>query len=171
MSDTEAMSVRMSTPRGDVLIRGKIYARWLALKGVLTPDGDDVQAHLEHPLGDQTDVAPGDGGGRAQLFRRGMIIERADGRTFVVYGAIYDRYIALGGTASAMGLPISDEEGSRHGGRVARFERGDIYWRRDFGPREVRGAERDRYAAGADRVNVARRRAPGPPLASAVVSL
>jgi hypothetical protein len=84
------------------------------------------------------------------LFQRGMIVERADGRTFVVYGQIYDYYLTLGGAGSSLGLPISDEEDAEYGGRVARFQRGDIYWREDFGAREVRGATRDRCDAGAD---------------------
>jgi uncharacterized protein with LGFP repeats len=148
MNDAAPTSTRVKTPSGDVLIQGRIHARWLALKGVSTPDGDDVQAHLEHPLGEQEVI--GEGGGTAQLFRRGMLVERPDGRTFVVYGAIYDHYLAIGGAASAIGMPISDEQSAPFGGRVAHFERGDIYWRQDFGPREIRDPGRRRYAAGAN---------------------
>jgi hypothetical protein len=128
-------------------VKGPIHARWVALKDQKTPDGDDVQAHLEEPLGEQA-VIPG--GGAVQRFKRGMLVERADGRTFVVYGAIHDHYVALGGTESAIGLPVSDEEPAQRGARVNRFERGDIYWRLDFGPRVVEGRDRARCAAGAD---------------------
>src|SRR5580692_5048367 len=114
---------------------------------VQTPEGDDVQAHLGHPLQAQTAVPARFGGGAEQLFRRGMIVERQDGRVFVVYGAIFDHYLAAGGVASALGPPISDERDAPGGARVVRFQNGDIYWHEAFGPREVRGARRDRYAA------------------------
>jgi hypothetical protein len=150
MIKTESSSMTVKTPAGDIPIQGGIYARWLELKNELTPDGDDVQAHLEYPLGPESVVPAHHGGGTEQLFRRGMIVERADGRAFVVYGAIYDYYIGRGGTCSAIGQPISDEEESAHGGRVVHFQRGDIYWRSDFGPREVRGDGQVRAAARAN---------------------
>jgi uncharacterized protein with LGFP repeats len=148
--DTQADGTSVRTPTGDVAIRGRIYAKWRALEAVNTPDGDDAQAHLEHPLGGQTPVPEGHGGGAVQLFRRGMIVERADGRTFAVYGAIYDHYVKIGGTASAMGQPTSDEQDAPGNGRVSHFQNGDIYWRADLGALEVRGAARDRYATGGD---------------------
>jgi hypothetical protein len=45
-----------------------------------------------------------------------------------VYGAIGERYDALGGAASWLGLPISDEMDFVDGGRVSAFEHGCIYW-------------------------------------------
>jgi uncharacterized protein with LGFP repeats len=131
-------------------VKGNIHARWIALKDQKTPDGDDVQAHLEEPIGEQTIIGATEGGGAVQMFKRGMLVERADGRTFVVYGAIFDHYAAIGGARSAIGLPVSDEEAAQHGARVNRFDRGDIYWRLDFGPRVVQGRDRERCNAGAD---------------------
>jgi uncharacterized protein with LGFP repeats len=145
-----AEQTTVQTPDGAFVIRGRIYAKWRALKDERSPDGDDVQAHLELPLGEQAAVPVRHGGGAMQLFRRGVIVERAHGATFVVYGAIYDRYVALGGPASPLGQPTSDEEPWAFGGRVAHFEHGDIYWREDAGPREALGARRQRYRAGAD---------------------
>jgi hypothetical protein len=163
MANTESSSATVSTPTGSVTLHGGIYLRWLSLKNELTPDGDDVQAHLEYPRGGQIALPTKHGGGAVQFFRRGLIVESPDGETFVVYGAIYDYYLGIGGISSAIGRPTSDEEKAPHGGRVSRFERGDIYWREDFGFREVRarGArggrlaplERDdraRFAAGAN---------------------
>jgi hypothetical protein len=147
---TELDSMPASVREGSTVPFGRIYDRWRSLKFELTPNGDDVQAHLESPLGEPTLVRKRYGGGAMLLFRRGMIVERTDGRTFVVYGEIYDYYLALGGPGSSLGLPISYEEDAEHGGRVARFQRGDIYWREDFGAREVCGATRDRCDAGAD---------------------
>jgi pimeloyl-ACP methyl ester carboxylesterase len=148
-AEKESDDTTVQTPGGPVVIRGGIHAKWQALIEETTPDGDDVQSHLGHPLGEETKVPEKHGGGAAQLFDRGMIVERADGRAFVVYGAIYDHYLRVGGTASPIGQPTSDEEGYRDG-RVARFDRGDIYWRQDFGAREVRGVRRRRYVGGGD---------------------
>jgi uncharacterized protein with LGFP repeats len=140
----------VQTLAGPFAIRGKIYAKWQVLQTEKTPDGDDVQAHLGPPLGEQIGVSAKHGGGAAQVFQRGMIVERADGRAFVVYGAIYDHYRRMGDTASILGPPTSDEEDAPAGGRVAHFENGDIYWREDVGAREVHGARRVRYAARRD---------------------
>lgn len=141
---------RVPAPGGAVVLRGRILARWRAAATEMTPDGDDVQAHLEHPLGEQAAVPEGHGGGAFQLFKRGMIVERADGRAFVVYGAIYDHYLAMGGTQSPIGQPTSEEESDPRGGRVAHFDGGDIYWREEFGARDVRGARRAEYATRSD---------------------
>jgi uncharacterized protein with LGFP repeats len=146
--EAESGSATVQTSAGSVVIQGGIYAKWRALKSEKTPDGDDVQAHLGSPLGQETRIPEKQGGGVAQLFQRGMIVERADGRAFVVYGAIYDHYRSIGDTASIVGQPISDEETSGRGGRVAHFQNGDIYWHEDFGAREVHGARRKRYAVG-----------------------
>ena len=109
-----------------------------------------MQAHLEHPLGEETAIPASNGGGIQQLFRRGMIVARADGRTFVVYGAIYDHYVSTGATSGPLGQPTSDEEEAPYGGRVNRFDRCDVYWRADTGPREARESDRARIAAGGD---------------------
>ena len=146
IAETESDIATVQTPAGEVVIRGRIYARWRDARDEKTPDGDDVQAHLGHPLGGQTAVPAKHGGGAEQLFQRGMIVERQDGRLFVVYGAIYDHYLSLGGTGGALGQPTSDEEGAARGGRVAHFQHGDIYWREDFGARGVRGLRRAYYA-------------------------
>jgi hypothetical protein len=148
--NTDPDCATVQTPTGPVVIRGNIYVKWRALQHEMTPDGDDVQAHLGPPLGQETRVPEKQGGGAAQLFDRGMIVERGDGRLFVIYGAIYDHYLVMGGTASAIGPPTSDEEQGGHGARVAHFEHGDIYWRQDFGARDVRGRRREQCAAGAD---------------------
>jgi uncharacterized protein with LGFP repeats len=144
-SANESTSI-VQTPDGEVVVRGRIHVKWEALGAVLTPDGDDAKAHLEHPLGEQAPIPASRGGGAVQFFVRGMIVERVDGRTFVIYGAIYDHYVKIGGAASAIGLPTSDEEGAPRGGRVSHFERGDIYWRADVGARDVRGIHRAAHA-------------------------
>ena len=144
-----ASEVTLQTPNGPVPIRGAIHAKWQALGAEMSPDGDTVQAHLGHPLAEQTAVSAAHGGGAMQLFHRGLIVARADGRSFVVYGALYDHYMTLGGPGGELGPPTSDEEDAG-GGRVARFRDGDVYWRTDVGIREVYGRRRHRLAAGGD---------------------
>src|SRR5580658_2575696 len=103
-------SLSVQTATGAVVIRGRVYAKWRALGAVKTPDGDTAQAHLCDPLGPETGVREERGAGAVQLFQRGMIVARATGEAFVVYGAIYDHYIGMGGVKSALGPPTSDEE-------------------------------------------------------------
>ena len=47
---------------------------------------------------------------------------------YQVYGAIGDRYNALGGAGSWLGQPTADERPFVDGGRISTFERGSIYW-------------------------------------------
>lgn len=54
-------------------------------------------------------------------------------QAFWVYGAIGDKYEALGGAGSWLGLPTSDELPFADGGRVSVFEHGSIYWWPDVG--------------------------------------
>jgi uncharacterized protein with LGFP repeats len=147
MTTSAEPQVTVETPDGPVTIRGAIYAKWQALGAEMTPDGDTAQAHLEHPLGPQVAVAAEHGGGAMQLFRRGLIVAGEDGLAFVVYGAIYDHYLAIGGPAGELGPPTSDEENAGRGGRVSHFRSGDVYWRSDVGVREVYGGRRRRFAA------------------------
>ncbi len=127
-----------------------IEAKWAALAAVPTPDGDDVQSHLGAPLGPHTAAPAQRGGAAVQWFARGAIVERADGRTFAVYGAIYEHYLRAGGPAGHLGAPTCDEEPAAHGGRVSRFQGGDLYWRADAGVREVLACLRALYAGGRD---------------------
>jgi hypothetical protein len=133
-------------PSGEAPLQSRIQVKWQELLTVMTPDGDDAQTHLGLPRGEETPILVSQGGGVFQDYARGMIVERGDGRTFVIYGAIYDHYVKIGGTAGTIGLPTSDEKGVSHGGRVSNFDRGDIYWRADVGARDVRGSRRARHA-------------------------
>jgi uncharacterized protein with LGFP repeats len=64
-----------------------------------------------------------------------------DGGTREVVGAILEDYTALGGTDSALGLPLTDELGTPAVfGRYSLFEHGAIYWTPQAGAHEVRGA-------------------------------
>jgi hypothetical protein len=65
-----------------------------------------------------------------------------------VHGAIREKYDTLGGAASPLGLPVTDETGTPDGeGRFNHFQGGSIYWTARNGAAMVRGAIRHAWAA------------------------
>lgn len=68
--------------------------------------------------------------------------------SFEMHGAIREKYLALGGEASILGYPRTDESGTPDGrGRYNHFQGGSIYWTADTGAHEVHGLLRDRWSA------------------------
>jgi hypothetical protein len=59
---------------------------------------------------------------------------------YSVYGAIGDKYTALGREGGALGSAMSDESDAPYGGRFNKFQNGFIYWHRDIGAYAVWGA-------------------------------
>jgi LGFP repeat len=57
-----------------------------------------------------------------------------------VYGAIGDKYTALGRESGPLGAAMTDEANAPHGGRFNAFKYGFIYWRPDIGAFAVWGA-------------------------------
>lgn len=64
---------------------------------------------------------------------------------YAVYGAIGDKYNALGGPGGVLGQPRSDEADAPHGGRFNDFEHGSIYWHPSIGAYAVWGAIRGKW--------------------------
>ena len=65
-----------------------------------------------------------------------------------VRGAIEQEWIRLGGSRSAVGLPVTSEIPTPHRpGAFNHFERGSIYWSPTTGAREVRGSIRGLWAS------------------------
>ena len=65
-----------------------------------------------------------------------------------VRGAIEQEWLRLGGSRSAIGLPVTSEMPTPHRpGAFNHFERGSIYWSPTTGAREVRGAIRGLWAS------------------------
>ncbi len=62
--------------------------------------------------------------------------------TFEVHGAIYEKYLQMGGPAGELGLPRTNETavGDAAGGRFNTFEYGAIFWTPARGAFEVHGA-------------------------------
>jgi len=67
---------------------------------------------------------------------------------FEVHGAIRARYLALGGEASVLGYPTTDETSTPDGiGRFNHFQAGSIYWTPATGAHEVHGLIRALWSA------------------------
>ncbi len=74
-------------------------------------------------------------GGNRIRYQNGAIYDGRDATAWV-YGAIGERYDALGGVAGWLGLPLADEH-DFEGGRVSRFQHGDVYWWPDVGAIDI----------------------------------
>lgn len=85
------------------------------------------QAHkddLGEPKGDQKDTKDG---GVYQEFEGGVIIHKT--ASYVVWGAIRDKWNELGGSQGELGYPTSDETDTSDGGKQSTFEHGTISWK------------------------------------------
>jgi len=67
---------------------------------------------------------------------------------YSVCGAIRDEYLRLGGPASLLGLPLTNELATpTKFGRFNHFQGGSIYWSPATGAHEVHGAIREKWAS------------------------
>ncbi|MDO8737314.1 MAG: N-acetylmuramoyl-L-alanine amidase [Thermoleophilia bacterium] len=124
---------------GTHAVTGAILAKLLSDGGVAR-DG--------FPTTDEYDV-PGYAGTRAGDFQRARIYWSASGSSRTVIGGILGKYLALGGPASPLGLPVSDESdiSGLSGGRQSEFTNGRIYWAPGVGVYGVYGAILTKYLA------------------------
>jgi hypothetical protein len=83
-----------------------------------------------------------DGLGRYTHYERGSIYWSPRTPPSVIYGAIRDRWAALGWETGPLGYPTSDELDSGDGGRHNTFERGRILWHPHKGAWEERSPEK-----------------------------
>ena len=114
----QGASILWSPATGAREVHGDIRQKYLDLGG---PDG-----FLGFPLTDET-AAP-DGYGRFNHFQGGSVYWTWNTKAHVVYGAIRDRWAAMGWERSRLGYPTSDETDSGIGGRVSTFTGGSIWW-------------------------------------------
>lgn len=99
---------------------------------------------LGAPIGSEYVIA----GGRGQDYQGGSIYWSSATGAHEVHGAIRGHYLALGGPAGFLGLPLTDEMATPGGGgRVSDFAGGSIYWSAGTGAFEVHGGIRARYLA------------------------
>jgi len=92
---------------------------------------------LGYPVGHQS---PTNGGGVQSRFQNGSITRTPFVGTFIVHGAIWGRYQALGAEGGELGLPLSHElDAGVPYAKMSRFQNGTIYWHPYLGPHEVYG--------------------------------
>ncbi|HEY5723767.1 MAG TPA: hypothetical protein VIT45_15755 [Allosphingosinicella sp.] len=83
-------------------------------------------------------IAVGDGFYREYSKAKDRIYYRpGGGDPLFVYGAIGDKYSALGGPAGWLGWPVAEEEDFADGGRAVTFQNGTVYWWSDTGAIDV----------------------------------
>ena len=87
--------------------------------------------------------------GRAQDYQQGVITYYQSAGTHVVYGAIYNKYLELGGPESAVGPALTDEIDVTGvaGARANEFLNGRIYWSPETGTHAVYGGILHTYLA------------------------
>lgn len=120
-----------SAATGAHIVFGAIRDKYNALGG---PGGG-----LGLPTGDLTFV----GSGIMTHFQNGDIYYSTATGAHVVYGAILQRFNALGGVGFC-GFPTTDEVAVRNG-RASFFQYADIYWSVPTGAHELTGRVRDYY--------------------------
>lgn len=96
-------------------VYGAIRAKWASLGW--------ERGFLGFPVSDEVGVVAG----RASQFQGGNVYWSATTGAHEVHGAILSRYLALGGTAGRLGLPVSDEY-PVPGGRRSDFRGGWLRW-------------------------------------------
>lgn len=121
-------------PEGSWVVQGDIYSQYRILGGLGSALGVPTSDELGAP-----------NGGRKAHFARGDIYLHGRTGAREVHGAILQRYLQLGGPASVLGYPTSDETSLRGSqgeiGRFNRFEFGSgIYFSGETGAWEVYGA-------------------------------
>ncbi|WP_284581614.1 FG-GAP-like repeat-containing protein [Streptomyces sp. 2P-4] len=134
---------------GAWVVWGSIRAKWLALgaeKGI-----------LGYPTSDES---PTFDGGRFNTFSsptggKGGIFYSKDTGSFEVHGAVFAKYMSLGGPAGYLGYPVTDERvAADKVGRYNHFrqrsetgETGSIFWTRATGAWSVHGGIRSKWLA------------------------
>lgn len=131
-SKFQGANIYWSAPLGVHEVHGQIRERYLALGG---PDG-----FLGLPKTDEVEVP----GGRGNTFSGGVVLWSPATGAHQVGGLILEKYQALGGTASPLRFPVTDETGVP-GGRVNGFSAGSVYWSPSTGAHSVSGAILRRY--------------------------
>lgn len=120
------------------VLSGPIYEHYRRL-------GDISDANAQPVVGLPTSDEQAVANGRCAHFTTGDIYWSAATDAREIHGAIRDRWIALGGPTSVLGLPTSDEcsvmSGTTEKGRFNRFANGGfIYWSPATGAWDVYGA-------------------------------
>jgi len=118
-------------------VHGLIREKWAALGWERSPVG--------YPVTDEMSTLTG--AGRFNNFQYGSISWTPQTGAHAVYGAIRDKWAALGREGSFLGFPVTDESRTPDGhGRYNHFQGGSIYWTPLTGAQEVHGLIRAKWA-------------------------
>jgi LGFP repeat/Fibronectin type III domain len=99
-------------------------------------------------LGAPTGVEAFPAGGRSRAYAGGTLYWSPATGAHVVRANILVKYAAIGGAASIIGYPTSDDAGSPDGiGRYNHFAKGAIYWNPRYGAHVVLGAIESKWAS------------------------
>jgi hypothetical protein len=101
-------------------VYGAICEKWKRL--------GDWRGMLGAPLASEQGVSCRTDGARFSTFKAGTIVWSASLGAHEVHGEIAQRWSALGGPCSRLGLPLSDESGPSLSQRSSVFEHGRIDW-------------------------------------------
>jgi uncharacterized protein with LGFP repeats len=131
-------AIYFSPQTGSHEVHEPVLSGYQAVRG---PDGA-----IGFPVSDVEELP---GGGLWCRFERGAVTSRADVGTRSIYGAVYERWTALGGPDGEFGLPWTSEQGvGDRRGRVQWFDGAAIFWTAATGAHDVRepllSAYRDR---------------------------
>jgi len=106
-----------SVPTGARIVHGESATKYLALGG--------SNGFLGRPVSDtEAATAPG---AHQTIFQGGWIYWHPATGAHEVHGAILKTYLGMGGSASRLGLPVTDEY-SVPGGRESAFQHGRLRW-------------------------------------------
>jgi uncharacterized protein with LGFP repeats len=121
-------SIYWSSATGAHAVYGAIGSEFIFVSSEKDFYGRNVMTLLGAPTSDEMNV-PGVPGARMNTFQGGTIYWSPSTGAHVVYGAIAAKYNSIGGAASSLGLPISDELNLTGAvGRVSLFQHGRIVW-------------------------------------------
>ncbi|MFP5220287.1 MAG: LGFP repeat-containing protein, partial [Actinomycetes bacterium] len=133
--DYQGGTVYWSSKTGARAVQGSISLRYKQFGGPASV--------LGFPTTDEQDVT----GGRASTFQGGRVVWSLATGVNVVYGAIAQKYAALGGPSGTLGLPVTDElpVAGVAGARRSVFQGGEVLWSAATGAHAVWGSIRVRY--------------------------
>jgi uncharacterized protein with LGFP repeats len=130
--DYQNGSIYFTPQTGAHEIHGEIRVKWAQVGG--------HRGFIGYPTTDETGCP--DGRGRFNQFEHGSIYWTPQTGAHEVHGAIRDRWGQIGFERSRLRYPTSDEQ-NMTGGRVSRFEGGEIRWTSAGGAHEVFGGPID----------------------------
>ena len=131
--------------QGGSLLWSPQTGSWVLVNGIRAAydSRGGPESALGFPRGDEFAVA----GGARQNFQAGALVWSAANGTFMLYGANWAKYDALGGPAGMLGFPVSNEYTTVRSGVRQDFQRGSLLWSVATGSHYTYGAIGARYIA------------------------